>query len=131
MLGMIITQVLFTRCSVDMKSTLFATVLQPVIAHVNYFRSFLFDRFSHEPNCRSIVYLYWGGILYCVAMNPTPISASAAADMPHLMIFDTTCIGPFSGTRVQSRTVLGCLLNKKCAPTRLRAFGTDRYEASL
>ena len=70
------------------------------------------------------------GILSWAAKKFAPISASAALAMTNLMIFEMTWIGPLIGTKVGA-VFLGAVLRKKWAPALLRAFGAERYEASL
>ena len=69
----------------------------------------------------------------CPLKNSPAYSASAADAITLRRILLTAWSGPFGGGGVTGGLLGFCdgSLRKKCPPTRLRAFRTERYDASL
>ena len=68
---------------------------------------------------------YLAGIACRVLIKSAPISASAAEVITFFMIFAMLSTDPLLGGFLSS------LERKKCPPALLRAFGSDKYDASL
>ena len=63
-LGVIVSQVSDAGLPVDEELTLYCAVAYPIKAHVDRFRSFLFDSVVCESSGGRVVYLGWSGRLW-------------------------------------------------------------------
>ena len=64
MLGVVVAQVSDARLTVDDELTLACEIAYPIKAHVDRFRSFLFDGVVGEAVGGRVVYLDWSGRLW-------------------------------------------------------------------